>query len=509
MPQTGNQTEIKVKPLGATPTYNETIVVLDSPNKQSDNFKWLISIYKGVPSDTVYELISNITILPNIEGYGVIDFHRIVENYISTSFFPDKVERVSEKVLNEGLKWSFTVTEQFENPRWRFDDNAFVAGGDVGFTTDQSVNPAYSNSKHPFKINDEVSIVQDPGYTHSEYNTGSTLLTIENDYQVNTTITYEGATTFPEAGLMTLVGGGSRIIIQDIPIDDRTFYSFNGVLSFQGFRNWDSSEYTMTDASPDTTKFLLDGHREFDVTLNDRVWLNTLFGDTAPSLVGIETDNGEYYFQQIYNPQEQHFINQTKIGPVDLLETTDSSIIVVTGTVPMVDDDTTFIKITMNTTPSSQHSEVVTLNIVDKCSKYEEIRFFYMDKLGSYLPLTFNKVSRTNITNERKNYKQNYGNYDSVSNTWGYNTHDRGQTTYDLNSTERVTCTSDWLNQVEVDMVIDMLNSPIVYIQDNNGDYIAITITTNTFEPKKTINDKLRNYTLTFEFANNNGSQRG
>ena len=43
---TGTTTSIKVQPdSGLTPTYNETILVLESPNIISDNFKWIIDIY--------------------------------------------------------------------------------------------------------------------------------------------------------------------------------------------------------------------------------------------------------------------------------------------------------------------------------------------------------------------------------------------------------------------------------------------------------------------------------
>ena len=75
--------------------------------------------------------------------------------------------------------------------------------------------------------------------------------------------------------------------------------------------------------------------------------------------------------------------------------------------------------------------------------------------------------------------------------------------------TESVTCTSDWLSDTMASMVVDMLESPNVYVQDENGDYIAINITTNSYEVKKRQNDKLINYVITFEYANKNKSQRG
>ena len=511
MPQTGNQTEIKVKPLGLTPTYNETIVVLESPNIQSDNFKWLVDIYRGAPGDTDYELLSSIVILPNPSGFGVIDFHRHIENHITTSFYPADIDRISERVYDDGLKWSFQVTEQFENPVWRFDDNRIDIGADVAFRTDNGFDPDASFNKHPFVTGDVVSIVQDPGFTHPEYNTSSTVLTYYDEWNVITDIPKESSTPI-EGGLMSLVSstsGLTRTIEQIFSSGETTFYSFNGALSFQDFRNWDYLDYEQDFTSAPTTKFLLSGAREFNITMSDRVWVNCLLGSASWSVVYIETNEGTYTASQNYIPVGQHFINQNKIGAKDLLETNDTTF-AITGSLPIVKPTTTYIKVTpYNTYPGTPVAETITMNIVDDCSKYEAVRFFYMDKLGSYLPITFNKVSRTNITNTRSNYRQNYGTYDAVSNAWGYTTYDKGNTTFDLVSRESVTCTSDWLNQAGVDMVIGMLSSPNVYIQNEDGEYIAVTITTNSYEVKKTVNDKLRNYVITFEYANTNTNQRG
>mgnify|MGYP003650279467 FL=1 len=409
-------TTIKARPLNLTPTYNETIVVLEDQNVNLDNFKWLVHIYKGISTDSDYQLLSTIVILPNPEGYGVIDFHRHIENYISTTFFPEYLTRISQKVTNEGLKWSFEVTTQY----------------------------------------------------------------------INT----ETVQTFPS---------GSNVI-----------YSFNGALSFQDFRNWNSDDYEMSSTSLPTIKFLLDGDSTIDASLSDRVWINSFMSTSlAPfDLVKIETDNGVYTVPQTFTPTGQHFINQNKIGPKDILETSDT-FTVVSGALPVVDSSTTFIKVTPLNGSSIAIGETVTLNIKDYCSKYEHIKFFYMDKLGSYLPVTFNKVSKNNITNTRSNYKQNYGSYNNISNTYGYTSHDRGTTNYDLTSTEVITCTSDWMSEESSRMVVSMLNSPSVYIQDSTGEYIAINITTNSYEQKKTVNDKLINYTISFEYSNTNTNQRG
>ena len=412
-------TTINVRPSGLAPTYNETIVVLESDFVALTNFKWIIDIYQGAPSDPDYTLLSSIVILPNPDGYGIIDFHRHIENYISTDFYPADKDKVIERISKAGFKWSFRVAEQY------------------------SGNP--------------------PSY-------------------------------------------------QVFGLDETTIYSFNGALSFQGFRNWVAADYNMNSTSPTTTKFLTEIPRTYNVTLEDRVWLNGLQNDaTNPPILGyITTDNGTYGVDNQYNATGQNFLVQHKIGAKDLTETTDTSLVALTGALPAVDSNTTFITYTQNILPiGTEVSETITLNIVDDCSKHDSIRFFFMDKLGSYLPITFNKVSKNNITNTRSNYRQNYGNYDATANAWGYTTYDRGNTTYDLVSKEVVTCTSDWMSEDGVAMVTSMLNSPIVYIQDENGDYVAVNIITNSYEIKKTVNDKLINYTISFEYASTNTNQRG
>ena len=516
--QTGEQTTIKVKPLGLAPTYNETIVVLESTNIQSSNFKWLIDIYKGAPSDPDYELLSSIVILPNPEGYGIVDFHRHIENHINTDFYPADVDKVISHVSGAGLKWSFKVTEQFNNAVWRFGTNDSFSrdggGADVvGFITN---NVGGSLAKHPFVTGDKVTILQDAGFTHSEYNSSDVTLTYVDEYSVKTDITKLSDTGL-EPGLMTQEGNDTKTIEQIFATDETTMYSFNGALTFQGFRNWSAADYLMSQTSSDTIKFLNEGSSNYNITISDRVWLSSSQINTVdgPPLLGyITTNNGTYTVDNSLNSSGQDFLVQHKIGAKDLSETTDTTLSVITGSLPAVDSNTTSIDYSQAYFSAGigdfvRTSETITLNIVDDCSKHDSIRFFYMDKLGSYLPVTFNKVSKNNITNTRSNYKQNYGSYDATSNVWGYTTYDKGSTTYDLTSKEVITCTSDWMNEDGVAMVASMLNSPIVYIQDANGDYIAITITTNSYEVKKTVNDKLINYTISFEYAQINTNQRG
>lgn len=501
---TGNTTEIKVQPSGLTPTYNETIIVLESPNIQSDNFKWLVDIWiDGLPNAVGSTKISSLTILPNPDGFGVIDVHRHIENHITSTF--NLGDKDTLNLAQESYRyWSIDVTEIFENPVWRFDDNNFYAGK-VGFTTDQTISSSYSNDKHPFITGDEVVIQQDPGFTHSSYNTGTTL-TYEDEYSVSTTIPWAGSTPV-EGGIMTLVSGGTRTIYQE-DIATNLYRSFNGVIDYVDFPSWSSDPYDIN-ATAYTGNFLTNITTGVTLDIDSRMWLNGWSDSGLYNNIVVNSNNGQYQILTTFTGEttENKQIVQAKLGPKDLLETT-SNINVLAGTLPIIDDNTTYISFvaTNNFFPVSVGME---FQVIDKCSKYEKVQFLFLDRLGSFIPLTFNMVSKTNVDNKRSNYYQNYGTYDSISNSWGYTSYDRGTTTYDIVSTKRFTATSDWLSEEEANLVHIMLRSPEVYYTDETGTMRAITITTNTYEEKKRENDKLINYTVSFELSQKDRNQKG
>ena len=496
MPLLGNTTTIKVAPSGLNPTYNETIFVLESPNIQSANFQWVVEIWiDGLPNAVGSTLSSTLVILPNPNGFGIVDVQRHIENYITTTFQPADLDTMGTAEDSFRI-WSLNITEYFENTVWRFDSNKQSAGN-TGFIS--------NTVKHPFFDTDAVVILQDTPFTHPSYNTG-TVLTVISEYEVATPIPFVSATG-SEPGLITLDDVTLREINQDI-ISAVTYKSFNGVIDFSGFNAFTSDIYDMDLATP-TALFLTDIPNNYELSRTDPLWLNGYTETLSFNTMNVVTDNGEFLITPIspVPPVNDTYVIQSKVGYNDLLNTT-SGVAVISGGLPIVDPNTTFINV-FASNGGTAISETKSFTIVDKCSKYENIKLFFLDRLGSYIPMNFDRVSKSNVTNERSNYKQNYGNYDSVANSWGYTTHARGTTTYDITSKESITCTSDWLTDEQVVLMNILLTSPDVYYIDEDGVYRAITITTNSFEKKKRVNDKLLNYTITFEYANNNGNQRG
>src|SRR5436853_1651468 len=62
-----------------SPAYNELIYVAHSDNTANLNYKYICDIY-GADGTT---RLARIKRIPQPDGYGVFDLHRILENYIS------------------------------------------------------------------------------------------------------------------------------------------------------------------------------------------------------------------------------------------------------------------------------------------------------------------------------------------------------------------------------------------------------------------------------------------
>lgn len=497
-------TEYLDQPDKLLPVYNENIIVLSSPNKQSENFKWYIDLMVSENGDlNGYFTASTLTILPNPSGYGIIDFHRHIENYIEPDFSYSE-KNISEASLENNKKWYIEIKESFDNTSWVYDDFFFVSGGGLGLES--------FNDKHPYVVGDIINVVQEGTPTNPSYDGTASVTSVVDDYKIEVDKSYGSSSTDPEGGLTTALDTSTRTIDtsgNNIPIFD----SFIGVQDFVDFPNWNADIY---DANLTTSaKFLSDVKDNVKVNINSNCWLQGYNDGNYITGLQIETNLGTYFVTvplSVYSAGNQ--IKRFKIGPKDILDNTEDSFYEsgVLVTTPIIDETTTEYTVYMlNGNPglgTSIISEPITFNIVDECSKYEDINFLFMDRFGCFIPLTFNKVSKKNIENKRQNYYTNYGTFNSTTSEWGYNTYDRGSTSLDIMSTQKVTCNSDWLNEEQQRLVYIMLKSPKVYILDNNN-MVAVNITTNTFEEKKKVNDKLINFTISFEYAQHNRNQRG
>jgi hypothetical protein len=150
---------------------------------------------------------------------------------------------------------------------------------------------------------------------------------------------------------------------------------------------------------------------------------------------------------------------------------------------------------------SVERTNAVFFELNDDCSMYDIYHLMWKDKRGSWLSYPFIYLSREITEVERKTYYQREGNWDN--NTFGYDSYGRGQKQYYNRSRDKFLLNSGWLNDWEVPLIKDLMESASVYIQQPDGTLIGCIIEENEFESKKSINDQMINYTLSVKLSSN------
>jgi hypothetical protein len=497
---------IRTQPPLLTPVYNPMIIACDSTNQTQESFSFVADIKARGTT------VTRMKVPVNPQGYGVFDIQRHIENSVSFDFNPN--QNYFSVATQSMATYSVSFSEEYRY-FFNFYDNTFLPGGKVGFVSFIQTSPL---DNIPLLSVDQQIVVEqtDTTPTNPSYNGIATItgITYSNAYDGNdrwlieTDVNY-GVSSPVEGGKISLanfelttVGVTASITEQD---------AFNGVLSFLDEQTWDYTDYMATSTSP-YGEFLTNTPDGYELDINDRMWLN-LYQRTNSStnFLYIQTNNGTYSVTNTFNTPatiDQQRLLRVGVGPYQLTNAT-ASISVISGTLPIITSTTKEISIYTKNAGGFQTIATKTFKIKDKCSKYEKIQLVFLDKLGSFIPFTFELVNKHNLSITRAEYQQHYGQYAPASNNWKYNTWDRGKKSLDTQVVESYTINSNWVNQSTSDYLMELFTSPEVYWIKENGTTIAISITSNQTERKQTINDQIINYQLTFEISNKNNQQRG
>jgi hypothetical protein len=224
----------------------------------------------------------------------------------------------------------------------------------------------------------------------------------------------------------------------------------------------------------------------------------------------VVSDNGTFLIESdIRANTTQKEISNINVGPYDIANATTSGtgITVSSGALPIIDADTT--SYTVKTLNSSlvDNSIEFTFNMVERCSKYENYKLLFLDRIGSYISLNFNLVSKKNRSVKRETYRKRIGHYTTTKGKYMPELDGRSLRTIDTTLDDKFTINSDWLSEAESDMVLELLQSPEVFHIDESGNTRAIQILTNSIQEKTRRNDYLINYKFDFEYSNKDNTQ--
>ncbi len=143
------------------PVYNPIILALDSTQKAQTNFTYIIKI--EVDGNEVVAL----PISSNIDGYGVIDAHKHIENYVTNSIDTTSLATF-RKIEDSYVEYSFKLFEQY----------------DVSGTTTQFSAATYTATTYAYNGVEDWLDFRNYDYTDyviSSASTGNFLCTIPTD----------------------------------------------------------------------------------------------------------------------------------------------------------------------------------------------------------------------------------------------------------------------------------------------------------------------------------------
>jgi len=481
------------QPTPFQPAYNPMIISLTSSNVAQTSFQFVSDIYvRG-------NWVTRMKIPVNPDGYGVFDIHRHVENSVSFDFNPsDKYWTIA---TNSFATYSVNFSEEFRF-EWPFYDNQFTSGSlsFIGGTTPL------------FNVGDEIFVTQEDNATEPGYSGYAqiTSITMSGTYSLLVTNKPFTTATPVNPGTVSLFNFGLNILTTTQSTGELD--TFNGVVSFEDYINWDWTDWEANNVAP-YGKFLTNVPDNYKVGTQSRMWLNVYQADSndVKDLM-IESNKGTFRFTNSFvdpGTYDQYSLLKAGVGPYQLLTYTSSITNQGTASFPIIDDDTTEYTIYVKNQILQQTIASKTFKIDRTCSRYEPIQLVFMDKMGSFVPFTFTRVSRNTTSIDRKTWGQNYGSFAPATNNWNYNSWDRGTRTLDTVVNEKWVANSDWVDSATSDYLMELFQSPEVYWIKDNGTTVAINITTTGVERKQTINDQIINYTIEFETSVKNSSQRG
>lgn len=155
---------------------------------------------------------------------------------------------------------------------------------------------------------------------------------------------------------------------------------------------------------------------------------------------------------------------------------------------------------TITITSSVGTSQVTTLTLEAVCEpKYQELQVIFYNKFGALQIMPFYKKSVDSINTNSDSYKRNLMEFATDPT---YNTEKHQIRQFHVTGKESITMNTGFIQESFNEVIKQMMLSEQVWV-DNGTEVLPITLNTKSLQFKKSVNDKLINYTVDFEYAFN------
>lgn len=456
------------------PAYNPLMFIYNSTNKNKLGFKYIFQVYASGTATKIGEY----KVLPRFsDGYGQIDLSKLLQSKVTTDF--DTTNLTLQDATNSYYNYDVKIGEEY------------IQG--VAYSSSLTNNAGFvkiTSATHTFVVGDQVSIKQaDDGLANPLIEGLFVVKSVQSSTQFTISALWSNVNDASIDGNVYYADNRKTQTLAVITELDK--YVFNGVRTWTDYTTYNQNQYLIDGTG--TQLFVTDlPTTGFSITPTQNLWLNIAndFIDTD-LYCEILNSNGDQFITQIDIAKK---MTQICIG-VDTIPTS------YTGTLPIIQNDTTFIQFQLFNSGGDPYSEQYTINIDQRC-RINEYDVYFMDRMGSIASFGFSLKSYENGTIARQTYNKVNEGYVSGS-MWKYRTTEFGQTAYDIQLDKTFELNSDWMSE-EMNVYFEqLLTSPITFVRFGD-DYISCQVTDASFEVNRRRNKNLIRKTITIKLANQN-----
>ena len=458
------------EPFDFSPAYNPLMFIYNSTNKNKLGFKYIFQVYAGGTATKIGEY----KVLPRFnDGYGQIDISKLLQSKVT---FNIDVTNPNNCYYNYDVK----IGEEYTQG--------------VAYSSSLTNNAGFvkiTSATHTFVAGDQVSIKQaDDGLANPLIEGLFVVKSVQSSTEFTISALWANVVNATIDGNVYFADNRKTQTLAVITESDK--YVFNGVRSWVDFTTYNENQY-LIDTITSTQLFVTDlPTTGFSITPTQNLWLNVANNfETSDLYCVIYTNTGQFR----YSITNANIMTQLCFGVDGNPDIIDS------GSLPMVDENTTTISFQLVNDGFDEFSQYYTIDVDQRC-RINEYDVYFMDRMGSVASFGFSLKSYENGNVTRQSFNKVNQGFVSGS-MWNYATTEFGQTAYSMQLDKTFELNTDWMSE-EMNVYFEQLvTSPITFVRFGD-EYISCVITDTSFEVNRRRNKNLIRKTITIKLANQN-----
>lgn len=277
-----------------------------------------------------------------------------------------------------------------------------------------------------------------------------------------------------------------------------TLKAFNASFKHQSWINFNYLNYDVSTSNSLTPGTLLltswPRAKKYFCGLDERIFLGSLCTDTSV--------NVRFRLKDITGATIANVLTSITLSDLLVVDASPQTIIANTTVTQANFDAAAYYEVIIRGTGAGAYngsSETFVIWIDTECKRYDTNRLHWLNKFGVWDSFTFSLVSIDSTTVQSYGYQKEKGVWDGTSYT--YPLYQGEKVDFAKTASDQLTLNSDWINQdVQQWLVRELLESPSVYLEVNNGtDFEPVKVTNTSYQLKTRRRDGLIQEQITIE----------